>query len=100
MSIIKRGGVWQLVKRVPVRFQGIDGRRQVWISLQTDSLSVAKLKAPQAWQDMVAAWEAKLADVPSAAETHFRAAREIAARKGYHYVPGDAEADFRAAREI
>lgn len=37
MSILKRGGAYQLRKRVPKRYQGVDHRGEVWISLHTDS---------------------------------------------------------------
>ncbi|MFK7837305.1 MAG: DUF6538 domain-containing protein, partial [Sulfitobacter sp.] len=37
MSVIKRGNQWCLRRRVPVEFQQVESRSEVWISLKTDS---------------------------------------------------------------
>lgn len=87
MSIILRNKSWHLVRRVPRRFRAVEPRTQVWISLHTDSESVAKMKAPRAWQDLEAAWEAKLSGSDDDAEARFAAARALANQKGFGYVP-------------
>jgi integrase len=58
----------------------------VWISLHTDSESVAKQKAPLAWPHHVEAWEARMAGDTGDAERRFEAARELAAVRGYRYL--------------
>ncbi|WP_338082435.1 DUF6538 domain-containing protein, partial [Donghicola mangrovi] len=35
MSVVKRGGVYHLRRRVPVRFQSVEDRTSVYVSLKT-----------------------------------------------------------------
>lgn len=42
MSIVRRGSNFHLRKRVPLRYLRVEPRVTVWISLHTDSESVAK----------------------------------------------------------
>ena len=56
-----RKGTLYLYRRVPKRYASVEPRKFVWISLHTDSLSVAKAKEGVTWEQLVAAWEAKLA---------------------------------------
>ena len=84
-----------MARRVPARYRDVDSRAYVWVSLHTDSESVAKLKAPQAWQDLVAGWEAKQAGASEDAVARFAAARDIAARKGFNYIPGSQVLDLQ-----
>ena len=46
MNVRKRGKTFHLVKRVPKRYQSVEPRQSVWISLHTDSESIANTKAP------------------------------------------------------
>lgn len=87
MSVVRRGSNFHLRKRVPLRYRRVEDRVTVWISLHTDSESVAKQKAPLAWQSMIEGWEAKLAGDTSDAERRFEAARELAAVRGFRYLP-------------
>lgn len=87
MSIVRRASTFHLRKRVPLRYRRVEPRVTVWISLHTDSESVAKSKAPIAWQHLIEAWEAKLAGDTGDAERRFEAARELAAARGYRYMP-------------
>jgi integrase len=87
VSIIRRGSVFHLRRRVPLRFRRVEPRETVWISLHTVSESIAAAKAPLAWQSMVEAWEARLAGDTSDAERRFEAARDLAAARGFRYLP-------------
>ena len=87
MNLMKRGNIYQLVRRVPRRYRSVETREQVWISLHTDSESLARMKAPAAWAEMTQAWEAKLRGDSSDAEARFDAARELAATRGFRYMP-------------
>jgi integrase len=87
MSIVRRGSTFHLRKRVPGRYRRVEPRVTVWISLHTDSESVATAKAPLAWQHHIEAWEARLAGDTGDAERRFEAARELAAVRGYRYLP-------------
>ncbi|WP_339109447.1 hypothetical protein [Thioclava sp. GXIMD4216] len=60
----------------------MEPRKSLWISLHTDSLSEAELKASVIWAEQTAAWEAKLAGDTTDAEKRFEAARELATAKG------------------
>ena len=87
MSVVRRGSTFHLRKRVPLRYRRVEPRETVWISLHTDSESVAKSKAPVAWQHLVEGWEARLAGDTGDAERRFEAARELAAARGFRYLP-------------
>ncbi|WRY35880.1 hypothetical protein RPE78_17470 (plasmid) [Thioclava litoralis] len=50
---MKRGSTYHLHKRVPRRYEGVEERKSIWVSLHTDSLTVAQQKAPIAWQHIV-----------------------------------------------
>jgi len=89
MNIKRRNKTFHLIKRVPKRYRPIEPREVVWISLHTDSESVARQKAPTAWQNMVEAWEARLAGDSDDAERRFEAARELAQVRGFRYLTSD-----------
>ncbi|SIT26357.1 Site-specific recombinase XerD, partial [Gemmobacter megaterium] len=61
-------------------------REMILISLHTDSESVAKTKADQVWQELIEAWEAKMAGAGAEAEDRLPHAKELAARRGYRYL--------------
>ncbi len=83
-----------LRRRVPVRYHAIEDRKGIWVSLHTDSDSIARQKAPIAWQNLVEAWEARLAGDTADAERRFEAARELAAVRGFRYLPAASVADL------
>ena len=88
MAIKARGSkhMLSLYRRVPKRYETVEPRKLVWVSLHTDSMSVASGKAGLAWENMIAGWEAKLAGDTSDAEARFAAARELAAVRGFRYL--------------
>ena len=86
LGVTRRGDTFHLRKRVPARYRDIEGRDTVWISLHTDSESVAKSKADRAWSQMIEAWEAKLAGDTEDAEARFAAAQELARVRGFRYL--------------
>ncbi|MBA4226431.1 MAG: hypothetical protein C0456_07335 [Hyphomonas sp.] len=61
MSVFKRGCKYQMRRRVPQRYGGIEPRDIIWISLHTASESVARSKADLAWAQLTEAWEARRA---------------------------------------
>ena len=93
MAITKRDGSLKgtlyLYKRVPKRFASVEPRKFVWISLHTDSPSVAKTKEAATWDQMLAGWEAKLAGDTTDAEQRFQAARDLAEARGFRYMRAD-----------
>ena len=70
-NLILRGSNYSLKRRVPKRFKPVEARSEVWVSLHTDSLSVAKGKAQNVWKAHIAGWEARLAGMPFAKVTNF-----------------------------
>lgn len=87
MSVMQRGNQWCLRKRVPARFQAVETRTEVWISLQTDSKRAAVEKAPAVWNAQLSAWEAQLAGNSDDASEQFEAAQKLAAAQGLRYLP-------------
>lgn len=87
--LIKRGKKWGIYKRIPQRFAAIDSRKFVWLSLHTDSESIAKSKAEVVWQGLVGGWEARLAGMEADAERRFAAAHNLAGHLGFGFMPVD-----------
>ena len=86
MSITRRGDTFHLRRRVPRRYRDVEPRDTVWISLHTDSETVAKSKADRAWLQMIEAWEARLAGDTEDAEARYAAAQELARVRGFRYL--------------
>lgn len=93
MAIVTRKnskkGVLHLYKRVPKRYTAVEPRKMVWISLHTDSLSAAEVKAAAVWDQFIAGLEAKLAGDTSDAEARFAAAHDLAEARGLRYLRAD-----------
>ena len=53
MKITLRGRQLYLYKRVPKRYEAVEPRQFVWISLHTDSQFLAAIKATTAWGQML-----------------------------------------------
>lgn len=89
MKFVKRGSTLYLRKRVPKRFEPVEDRKFIWLSLHTDSEMVAKAKHNQIWNNMLEAWEAKLDGSNSEGEGRMKAARELAAKRGFRFMSAD-----------
>lgn len=83
---ILRGDHYYIRRRVPARYASVDQRTFVQICLFTDSLDVARRKAPEVWAQMIEAWEAKLDGHDTEGEARMKAARNLAQRRGYRYL--------------
>lgn len=81
-----RGKCYQLYKRVPARYAEVEKRSSVWLSLHTDSESVARSKADRAWSQMIEAWEARLQGDTADADMRLAAAKDLAAARGFRYM--------------
>jgi integrase len=86
MSITKRGDTFHLRRRVPRRYREVEPRETVWISLHTDSETVARSKAGRTWDQMIEAWEARLAGDTADADARYAAAEELARVRGFRYL--------------
>ncbi len=60
-----------------MRFQSIDPRETVWVSLHTDSETDARTKAEMVWLEMTNGWEARLAGKVGDAHRHFEAVNQL-----------------------
>ncbi len=83
--LVLRNGNWSLRRRVPVVFADVETRREIWVSLHTDSRNVARTKAQQVWQELVAHWQALLDGKSEDAQVRYLAATRIAEQKGFLY---------------
>lgn len=86
---VLRGGTWHLRRRVPKRYAPVESRRVIWISLKTDSQSIAVQKAEAVWLNQLEAWEARLAGRDGDALEKYRAARQLAATRGFQFLTAD-----------
>ena len=57
MEIKWRGKKLSLYRRVPKRYETIETRRFVWLSLDTDSMTEAERKEGPTWEQFVAGWK-------------------------------------------
>lgn len=89
MNLVKRNRTFHVVRRVPKRYAEIEPRKQVWISLHTDSETLARQKAQGSWDKMIEGWEAALAGATDDAEKRFQAARNLAQVRGYSYLSAE-----------
>lgn len=83
---ILRGNTWYLKRRVPKRFAAVEPRLEIWESLKTDSYSVATQKSAGVWNSYIEGWEALLAGRDGDAAEKFRAARQLAAIRGFQFL--------------
>ncbi|WP_273691163.1 tyrosine-type recombinase/integrase [Ketogulonicigenium vulgare] len=86
-SPVLRGSTYYLYRRVPRRYEAIERRAFIDLSLHTDSLTAASEKAVKVWSELVAAWEIKLTGRDGEAMARFDMARELAANRGFSYLP-------------
>lgn len=93
-----RAETWYLRRRVPKRFESVEPRKEVLLSLHTDSRELALGKWKPVWDNLIEAWEAKLAGDTADAEKRHAAAVELAAVRGFRYLPVREVTDLPAAQ--
>ncbi|SFL21776.1 hypothetical protein SAMN04488004_110152 [Loktanella salsilacus] len=89
-NLILRGKTYYLKRRVPSRYAEVEPRPVIWESLKTDSRTIAGQKLERVWSGYLDGWEAKLAGRDGDAEARFRAARNLAATRGYAFLTAEA----------
>ncbi len=97
MSVIRRAKTYYLRRRVPCRFAKVEPRTTVWVSLKTDSKSIAEQKSVAVWQELLDAWELKMNGQSENAEIRFRAAKDLAQARGFNYLPSTSVAQLPLA---
>ena len=80
-------GTLELRRRVPRKYASVEPRAFIWVSLETDSPSVAEARAASLWQQLIAQWEALLAGDTLVPEAKLDAARRLVETKGFTYTP-------------
>ena len=93
MAIMRRGKGLSLRRRVPNRYASIEPRREIWLSLHTDSETIARQKEGRVWQEQIEAWEARLAGDTAEAEARHPAAWAAFERR-------DADYDFATGESL
>lgn len=71
---------------MPARYSKVEPRKELWISLHTDSKTEAEAKAPAIWRAQIEAWEARLAGATEDAEKRFQAAQDLAGKRGFSWL--------------
>lgn len=88
LKLTLRGETWYLVRRIPKRYESVETRRRtVSITLETDSYSLARQKAPSVWQAQLDHWQAKLDGRSADARLAYEAVRKVAQGRGFNYLP-------------
>ncbi|WIV52070.1 tyrosine-type recombinase/integrase [Marivivens sp. LCG002] len=94
MSLLIRNNVYYLRRHVPTQYQSIERRKEVWISLKTDSLKEAQAKEPIVWEKMIRGWEALLQGNSADAYERFAGAKSLANNHGFDYLPAKQVAEL------
>lgn len=89
MTLMQRGNIYYLRRNVPKRYASVEPRREVWITLKTDSQSEARRRAIGAWDQAVLRWEAMLQGDDGDAAARYDAAKEVARTHGFRFLPAD-----------
>jgi integrase len=84
-----KNGLIELRRRVPKKYSSVEARKFIWISLQTDSPSMAEVRAVSLWQQQIAQWEAMLAGTSVVPEVRLDAAKQLVEAKGFRYMQAD-----------
>lgn len=84
-----KNGNLELRRRVPKRYASVEARDFIWISLQTDSPSMAEVRAVSLWQQQIAQWDAMLAGDSVVPEVRLDAAKQLVEAKGFRYMQAD-----------
>lgn len=82
-------GTLELRRRVPKKYASVETRKEIWVSLQTDSPSMAEVHAISLWQQQIAQWEAMLAGTSVVPEVRLDAAKQLVEAKGFRYMQAD-----------
>lgn len=86
MSLHLRSGIYYLKKRVPKAYASVEPRRDIWVSLRTDSLRAAEEKYVKVWDGILAAWKARLKGDTTDADKRYAAAIALAAAHNVNYI--------------
>ncbi|NWO08064.1 MAG: integrase, partial [Alteromonadaceae bacterium] len=86
MKLQKRNNTYHLRKRVPARYQPVEERKSFYVSLGTDSLTLAQQKAAAIWNEQLEYWEARMAGDSEEAERRHAAAQAVAQMRGFRYL--------------
>lgn len=85
---IRRGNTYSTRMRVPARFQAIEPRTEVWISLGTSDLEQARIAEVKMRAAQLAEWEER-AGIGATPEQRHQRMSAIAAARGFDYMPAD-----------
>lgn len=86
MKLQKRNNTYHLRKRVPTRYRPVEERASFYVSLKTDSETLAQQKAAAIWSEQLEFWEARLAGDDVEAERRHASAQAMARMRGVRYL--------------
>ncbi|WP_417209492.1 DUF6538 domain-containing protein [Antarctobacter sp.] len=89
MPVYLRGSTYHLKRRVPTRYAKVERRQFVYMSLKTDSLTVAQRKAEDVWDQLLAQWEALLKGDTNLAKVRYEAAQDLAKARQLRFMPAE-----------
>lgn len=87
MLVIQRGRKYFLKMHVPQRYASVEERKQIWISLKTDSLSEANMRAHFAFNEQMHLWDTMMAGQAESALERYDAAKALTRALGFRYMP-------------
>ena len=88
--LTKRDGIFHYFRRVPKRYQAVDPRGFVEVSLDTRDERIAERRKPEIAKAVEALWEARLLGTSDEAEDLYQSAIQIARLEGFDYKPSAA----------
>lgn len=91
VTLIRRGSVWYLKRRVPKAFQDVEQRKVIWKALEACTEAAAEKEADRFWSRLLTKWRRQKG---SPAETRLEAAKRQAEALGYRYQPIDVVAEL------
>ena len=89
MPIFLRGKTYHLRRRVPKRFAPVEERRELVVSLKTDSMERARSRADDVWLSQVDVWEALMRSDGDGQKHRYKAAQDLAKASGLAFIPAD-----------
>ena len=87
IRLIWRSGAWVLKRNVPVCYQLVETRKQIWKVMAAQTEAGARQEAEAFWRTCVAQWQRVLQEQDVPWENRFRHVESIAKANGVRYLP-------------
>ena len=87
IRLIRRSGAWVLKRNVPVCYQPLEVRKQIWKVMASKTEAGAQKEAEAFWRTCLAEWQRVLQEQDVPWENRFRQAELVAKAHGFRYLP-------------